>query len=313
LSTAVSFPPGSARATYRLHSAAGIFADNSFWVEVIVAAAGTTPAPPASTAVHDCAAFVADVTAFLSEAARVVRPGGADQHVYRVLSQFDARKECFVVGWPVHQQIFEFADKAGGMLPTWPEVPYLPLLEHAETWLKRVEKRREVAAQPWVFEGTEETIPSCEVAERIWSDLRLGPGCHQWVTDQRGNIERWLGFVFHVLMESDPESIEIRLIPIDNPLAYANREADRLERKIRGWPPATTALDRRWLIGANNDLYHYDQFDPIASRFSRLYVYHIDPAAWRLQSLLEADEDRSRQLDAEVRRLRRERDAFFRA
>jgi LPS export ABC transporter permease LptF/LPS export ABC transporter permease LptG len=73
-------------------------------------------------------------------------------------------------------------------------------------------------------------------------------------------------------------------------LAYANREAYRLESIIRGWPPVLTALDRRWLIGSRNDLYHYDLFDPVANRFTRLYVYHIDESAWRLGSILEADE-----------------------
>src|SRR5262249_34166347 len=43
-------------------------------------------------------------------------------------------------------------------------------------------------------------------------------------------------------------------------LASSNREADRLERLIHGWPQATTALDRRWLIGRNNSMYHYDSF-----------------------------------------------------
>ena len=73
-------------------------------------------------------------------------------------------------------------------------------------------------------------------------------------------------------------------------LARSNKEADRLERIIRGWPPATTALDRRWLIGRDNNLYHYDLFDPAANRFTRLFLYEIDRASWGLKSIAEADE-----------------------
>jgi LPS export ABC transporter permease LptG len=72
-------------------------------------------------------------------------------------------------------------------------------------------------------------------------------------------------------------------------LAHANREADRLNREIRRWPPATTALDRRWLVGRADNLYHYDLFNPSDSSFTRLYVYQIDQKAWTLRSMVEAD------------------------
>lgn len=37
------------------------------------------------------------------------------------------------------------------------------------------------------------------------------------VTDDRGNVERWLGFVFYVFKEYDPESVEIRTFPGGRP------------------------------------------------------------------------------------------------
>src|SRR6185369_6087384 len=74
----------------------------------------------------------------------------------------------------------------------------------------------------------------------------------------------------------------------DRALAHANREADRLNRIIRGWPPISSPLDRRWLMGGGSDLYHYDLFDATANSFSRLYIYRIDRSAWRLQSITEA-------------------------
>jgi LPS export ABC transporter permease LptF/LPS export ABC transporter permease LptG len=68
-------------------------------------------------------------------------------------------------------------------------------------------------------------------------------------------------------------------------LARANREADRLERIIRRWPPATTALNRRWVIGRHDEIYHYDLFDPGANRFANLWVYRLDEDRWGLRSL----------------------------
>ena len=68
-------------------------------------------------------------------------------------------------------------------------------------------------------------------------------------------------------------------------LAYTNREADRLNRIMRGYPPITSPLDRRWLAGRSGDMYHYDFYDSRGSRFTSLYVYRLDDAGWRLRSM----------------------------
>ncbi|PYR51314.1 MAG: hypothetical protein DMF89_06290 [Acidobacteria bacterium] len=73
-------------------------------------------------------------------------------------------------------------------------------------------------------------------------------------------------------------------------LAYANREADRLERIIRHWPPATSALSRRWMVATNGDVYHYDVFDPQADRFSSLLIYKVASEAWRLRAVTRVNE-----------------------
>ncbi len=73
-------------------------------------------------------------------------------------------------------------------------------------------------------------------------------------------------------------------------LASANREADRLERIIRRWPPATGALNRRWIVGRQNEIYHYDLFDPQANRFVNVWVYRLDDTSWGLRSVTRADE-----------------------
>jgi LPS export ABC transporter permease LptF len=72
-------------------------------------------------------------------------------------------------------------------------------------------------------------------------------------------------------------------------LARSNREADRLNRLIRGHPPQRSALNRQWLVGSTGAIYHYDAFDPAANRFSRLRVYDIDERTWDLRSITFAE------------------------
>jgi LPS export ABC transporter permease LptG/LPS export ABC transporter permease LptF len=73
-------------------------------------------------------------------------------------------------------------------------------------------------------------------------------------------------------------------------LATANREADRLNRLMRGFAPQTTALNRRWVVGQSGEMYHFDFFDALANRFSRLRVYHFDPQEWRLRAMTYAED-----------------------
>lgn len=73
-------------------------------------------------------------------------------------------------------------------------------------------------------------------------------------------------------------------------LAPANRRADSLNRLMRGYPPRTSALDRRWVVGQGGEMYHFDFFDPLADRFSRLRVYHLDPKQWRLVAMTFAED-----------------------
>ena len=69
-------------------------------------------------------------------------------------------------------------------------------------------------------------------------------------------------------------------------LADSNREARRLNAIIRGYPPATYGvLNRRWLVGASGDIYHYQFYDPRANHFTRLSMFHVDTASWKLGEL----------------------------
>ena len=69
-------------------------------------------------------------------------------------------------------------------------------------------------------------------------------------------------------------------------LAPARREADRLERIIRKWPALISPLDRRWAVGVDGSMYHYEYFDPSANRLSRLHVYRLDEASWALRGIV---------------------------
>ena len=73
-------------------------------------------------------------------------------------------------------------------------------------------------------------------------------------------------------------------------LAHTRREADRLERIIRKWPPLSSPLNRRWAVGADGHVYHYDFFDPGANRFSQLHIYRLDATSWTLRGVAYARE-----------------------
>jgi lipopolysaccharide export system permease protein len=74
-------------------------------------------------------------------------------------------------------------------------------------------------------------------------------------------------------------------------LAESNRHAGVLNARIRGFPNQTVlAVNRRWIIATNGDIYHYELFDPIGNRFNRLWMFKPDQATWKLTGLTYADD-----------------------
>jgi LPS export ABC transporter permease LptG/LPS export ABC transporter permease LptF len=75
-------------------------------------------------------------------------------------------------------------------------------------------------------------------------------------------------------------------------LAESNREAQRLNAIIRGYPTRTFSamLSHRWIVSQNGDLYYYEYFDPRSNQFSRFSIYHPDPGRWRLNALTYAND-----------------------
>jgi hypothetical protein len=153
-----------------------------------------------------------------SDWAGVERPAGTRQDIY-FLSRKGAVKECCVLRGPGVAQFAEMADRAGKLLPEWPANPDPVLVENAQFWDSRVKRRQEILAQTWEFvtdDGSApngKSIPTDQVAERVWSSMRPTTWMQGLVTDHRGNVERWLGFVFYTIKEFQPDSVEIRTIP----------------------------------------------------------------------------------------------------
>jgi LPS export ABC transporter permease LptG/LPS export ABC transporter permease LptF len=68
-------------------------------------------------------------------------------------------------------------------------------------------------------------------------------------------------------------------------LARANRRAGAIDDTIRGRPPKTfSPLNRRWVIGRDGSIYHYQFFDPRNDTLRSLTVYRLAPREWRLAS-----------------------------
>jgi LPS export ABC transporter permease LptG len=61
-------------------------------------------------------------------------------------------------------------------------------------------------------------------------------------------------------------------------LAVTNRRAEYLRHIIRGFSAQTfDVLNRKWLMGRNGAIYHYDFFDPNRQELNLLSVFEFDP------------------------------------
>ncbi len=72
-------------------------------------------------------------------------------------------------------------------------------------------------------------------------------------------------------------------------LPSSNREAQRLNAMIRGWPVESFGtLDRRWVVGNHGAIYHYDFFKPAVNQFGTFSLFQVDDSGWRLASMTHA-------------------------
>jgi lipopolysaccharide export LptBFGC system permease protein LptF len=66
-------------------------------------------------------------------------------------------------------------------------------------------------------------------------------------------------------------------------LGPSNRRAEEIRHVIRGGSPETfDVLHRRWLVGTEGEIYHYNWFDPRNHLLSGLSIYEFSPAMERL-------------------------------
>ncbi|HEY1306400.1 MAG TPA: LPS export ABC transporter permease LptF, partial [Vicinamibacterales bacterium] len=66
-------------------------------------------------------------------------------------------------------------------------------------------------------------------------------------------------------------------------LGEANRRAEAIKHVMKGGSPETfDVLNRRWVMGTDGAIYHYNFFDPRTNRFSGLWVYRFGDDLTRL-------------------------------
>ena len=68
-------------------------------------------------------------------------------------------------------------------------------------------------------------------------------------------------------------------------LATSNRRADQLKHIIRtGSPQTFGVLNRKWIVGRNGEIYHYQYYDPRRLELHSLSVFEFDPRDHHLRS-----------------------------
>ena len=68
-------------------------------------------------------------------------------------------------------------------------------------------------------------------------------------------------------------------------LATANQRADRLKHIIRtGSPQTFGVLNRKWIVGSQGEVYHYQYYDPRKRELNSLSVFDFDPQTHALKS-----------------------------
>jgi LPS export ABC transporter permease LptF/LPS export ABC transporter permease LptG len=68
-------------------------------------------------------------------------------------------------------------------------------------------------------------------------------------------------------------------------LATANQRADRLKHIIRtGQPQTFGVLNRKWIVGNDGQVYHYQYYDPRKRELNSLSVFEFDPQTHALKS-----------------------------
>jgi LPS export ABC transporter permease LptG len=74
-------------------------------------------------------------------------------------------------------------------------------------------------------------------------------------------------------------------------LPWSNRRAEQLRHVIRGFSPQTfDVLNRKWVVGAGGEIYHYQFFDPRRRQLNGLSVFEFDTETHRISRRLFASQ-----------------------
>jgi hypothetical protein len=117
--------------------------------------------------------------------------GGGARGIPRkyVLSHLDASSVVCVLQGPSAETFHELANRAGALLPSWPSRAYLAVLYDVGAFARY-----------------------CDPVRFPWA-IHAGNGRNRgMVTDHRGNVERWLGLAFALLMRDRLEHLTSRLV-----------------------------------------------------------------------------------------------------
>jgi hypothetical protein len=174
--------------------------------------------------------------------------GGVAQLTY-FLSRMGCVKEVCVIRGAVAGSFVGRADRAGALLPAWSAAPAAALLHDINNWLFRVNRTQELRTQryyPFSKDGnllSDQPFPPEQLAQHFWESMRPSPGSSGLVTDHRGNVERWLGFVFYMLKEYEPGAIEICTIPNEEQGWCTGRNAILTLREINLFQASARAME----------------------------------------------------------------------
>jgi LPS export ABC transporter permease LptG len=78
----------------------------------------------------------------------------------------------------------------------------------------------------------------------------------------------------------------------DYVLPYANERQDSIRNSIKGRPPQTSRLQRKWIFGESGRIYNYQYFDGNQDSFVGLNVYDVDLGQVTIRRHIHADRAR---------------------
>jgi len=74
----------------------------------------------------------------------------------------------------------------------------------------------------------------------------------------------------------------------DYVLPASNERQDRIWNSIKGRPPSTSLMKRKWILGESGRIYNYEHFDEAQDEFVGLNIYETDLDAARIRSIIRA-------------------------